>query len=113
MLVFFSTISIAQEEYMSEIVSKACSCLEEISKDIRARSRNAASCLYFECRWPLSKRNSYRIRIGPKQNGYGRTEKYFWYSFVDTDLLRDYSNLKDKNVSIEYHKEEFFDPKPM
>lgn len=49
------------------------------------------------------------------KNEKGRTEKFYWYSYVEseTDLIREYTQLKDKKVRLEYHKEEFFDPKIM
>ncbi len=174
---FFSTFSVAQEDYMGEIVSKACSCLEEISEDIKGQGLemqlgvcilNAAGPyqkeLLAEYGLDLNKMDTEGEKIGVLIGGKmaaacpntlvevtqrtssdeqseetisshgtvmevstdfliyfaikderGRTEKYYWYSFVDsdTDLIKDYNNLKDKNVTIEYHREEFFDPKIM
>ena len=47
------------------------------------------------------------------KNENGRTEKYYWFSFISTgiDLIKEYESLKGKNVVLDYHKEEFFDPK--
>lgn len=176
---FISTTVFAQDDYMDDVVSKACSCLEDISPEVTGQGLemqmgicilNAASSyrdeILADYGLDLNKMDREGEKIGVLIGGKmaaecpnvlvavtqrtsndglsesvetlvtqgtvkevttdfliyfsiktekGRTEKFYWYSFVDSeiDLIRQYSEMKNKNVTIEYHKEEFFDPKIM
>lgn len=43
----------------------------------------------------------------------GKTAKFYWIAYVksNTELISSYKNLLDKNVSISYISQEFFDPR--
>lgn len=42
-----------------------------------------------------------------------KTTKFYWLTFIDseTDLINQYGSLIDKNISITYVQQEFFDPR--